>query len=110
MASLDNRTAATEAEIAHIESLTPRLFGGLVKIFLIDTADTVDAEIVGIVHDLNRSVVGAGLLLATVRVTAVDKNQVTLNLLARVESAFLEHRSEFISAGLMDLSGSSTIH
>ncbi|MEX4003611.1 hypothetical protein AB4Y38_32530 [Paraburkholderia sp. EG285A] len=107
-APIENRLAATEAEIAHIENLTPQLIGGLVKLSLIDVADS---EIVGIVGGLDRQVLGNGLL-STVTVTTIDKKQVTLNLLdiEKVESAFLEHRSAFVSAGLLDLSGSSTVH
>ncbi|VWD62347.1 hypothetical protein [Burkholderia contaminans] len=107
-APTEQRLATTEAEIAHIDELTMHLIGGLVKIIL---ADVADGEVVGIANGLDRTVVGDGLL-ATVTVTTLDKNRVTLNLLdiEKVESAFLEHRSAFVAAGLLDLTGSSTVH
>ncbi|VWB09623.1 hypothetical protein [Burkholderia lata] len=104
--NLNGRVAASPEEIAHVDRLMSNLFGGLVKVHL-----TSGSNIVGLVSILDRAKVGYGIL-ATVTLTTIEHDAVILNLLAieSVESAFVEYRSAFAAAGLLDLGGSNTAH
>lgn len=101
-----NSIATTEAQMAHIESITPILITALVKVTLHD-----GTEVVGVPSGLQRQLVEGGVL-AQVTLTTISAQKLLLNLLdiAKIESAFLEHRAKFVAAGLLDLVGDRTVH
>lgn len=101
-----NSIATTEAQIAHIDGITPILLTALVKVTVRD-----GTEVVGVPSGLQRQVVQGGVL-AQVTLTTISTQKLLLNLLdiAKVESAFLEHRAKFVAAGVLDLAGDRTMH
>jgi len=98
------RPIRTDEEQQQVDDLLPQLFG-LVKVTKLD-----GTEIVGLAN------LGTGQgeegPFAHVVLTILDGQRVDVDLLdiATVVSAFLEHRAAFVAAGIMDLSGSPTVH
>ncbi|MFM0098727.1 hypothetical protein PQQ87_24205 [Paraburkholderia nemoris] len=98
------RPIRTGAEQEHVDDLLPKLFG-LVKVTKLDGTEIVGLPNLGVGQ-------GEHGPFAHVLLTLVDGQRVDVDLLdiATVVSAFLEHRAAFVAAGVMDLTGSPTIH
>lgn len=101
-----DRAATTDAEIAHVDELSPSLMVGIVKVTLMS-----GLELIGCNPQLGRQQTSDGVV-CTVTLTALDGQQVPLNLLdvARAENVFAEYRDAFAKAGLVDLRASNTLH
>ena len=102
---MTDRIATTDAETQHINNLLLQLFTALVKVTLND-----GTEIIGM--PLAEKTFHHPGISAHATITRIDGLKIEVDLLevVTVENAFLEHRSAFVKAGLLDLKADPKVH
>lgn len=102
---MTDRIATTDDEIQHINNLLVELFTAVVKVTLNDGTKIIGMPL------LHKQFHHPGIS-AHATITKIDGSKIDVDLLgiATVENALLDHQSEFVAAGLLDLKADPKIH